>query len=117
MNSKIVFALFSLLAISIAAQGATTINCNKSGVCNDANCGKSGKVENWQVSGTQCVIADCSQLTITGATISTNACTSCNSNSKPANTQANSSNTACIAKSNAKLLVASATIAILALLF
>ncbi|EAR87885.3 cell surface immobilization antigen SerH6, putative (macronuclear) [Tetrahymena thermophila SB210] len=121
MNSKIIFALFCLFAVSLATAGTTNIDCLKNGACNDANCGKSGaKTDNWQISGTQCAIADCSQLTASGATISTNAssgatistnaCTSCNTSASPAKTQASSDNSQCIVKSSAKLLIASAAI-------
>ncbi|EAR87887.1 cell surface immobilization antigen SerH6, putative (macronuclear) [Tetrahymena thermophila SB210] len=111
MNSKIIFALFCLFAVSLATAGTTNIDCLKNGACNDTNCGKSGaKTDNWQISGTKCAIADCSQLTASGATISTNACTSCNTSANPAKTQASSDNSQCIVKSSAKLLIASAAI-------
>ncbi|KAL4476177.1 hypothetical protein ABPG74_009910 [Tetrahymena malaccensis] len=111
MNSKIIFALFCLFAVSLATAGTTSIDCLKNNACVDTNCGKSGsKADNWQVSGSKCVITDCSLLTATGASISTNACTSCNSSASPAKTQANADNTQCVVKSSAKLLIASAAI-------
>ncbi|KAL4496567.1 hypothetical protein ABPG72_015928 [Tetrahymena utriculariae] len=100
----------------IISAGTTKINCqNTGGVCNDEGCGKSGAVaNNWQASGTQCVVKDCSQLTANGALISNNICASCNTYS--ANVFPNSNASACVDKSSAKLLIASAAV-IVALLF
>ncbi|KAL4477597.1 hypothetical protein ABPG74_002747 [Tetrahymena malaccensis] len=117
MNSKVILALFCLVAVSLAAAGTTVISCQASSACNDTSCGKSGAVaNNWTVSGSGCVITDCSSLTAASASVSNNACASCNTGATPANIVANTGATACVAKSSAKLLIASAAI-ILALLF
>ncbi|EAR96642.1 cell surface immobilization antigen SerH6, putative (macronuclear) [Tetrahymena thermophila SB210] len=117
MNSKTIFALFCLFAVSLALAGNTNINCQQGGACNDAGCGKSGAAtDNWLQVGNLCVIKDCSSLTATGATVSDNACASCNTGLNPANVIANANKTACQAKSSAKLLIASAAV-IVALLF
>ncbi|KAL4477596.1 hypothetical protein ABPG74_002746 [Tetrahymena malaccensis] len=118
MNSKVILALFCLVAVSLAAAGTTTISCQTTGtVCNDAGCGRSGAAtDNWQASGDKCVVTDCASLIANGAVVSDNACASCNTSANPATIVANSDKSACVVKTSAKLLIASAAI-ILALLF
>ncbi|EAR96645.1 cell surface immobilization antigen SerH6, putative (macronuclear) [Tetrahymena thermophila SB210] len=115
MNSKVIIALFCLVAVTLAASatpGANAITCT---ACTDAVCGKSGTTQdNWQAgtaTGT-CVVKDCNLLTGNGAVVSNNACASCSTTTPVANSGA----TACVAKSSAKLLIASAAV-IVALLF
>ncbi|EAR91323.1 cell surface immobilization antigen (macronuclear) [Tetrahymena thermophila SB210] len=115
MRQITLFVLFCFITICFAQnQGMRMIKCQKNGVCNDENCGKSGTVpNNWAVTLENCSVADCSKLTGNGAIVSTNACTSCFQYDTP---YANYNNTLCV-KTSAKLLAAASSMIVVAFLF
>ncbi|KAL4478410.1 hypothetical protein ABPG74_006645 [Tetrahymena malaccensis] len=110
-----VFVISCLLALCLAQKGFDMIKCQVNGVCNDANCGKSGSVQdNWVVSLDSCLVADCSKLSGAQAVVSTNACTSC---FKKTNPYANYNNTMCVSTFAKFLTVSSIVLVSFFLLF